>query len=56
MPKKWLREMVRLGSVIRCATLAGASPLSARIRMVTRVRFERTTPSFGDCSRNRVTI
>jgi hypothetical protein len=39
MPKKREKEMVRSGSVIRCATLAGASPLSARNQMVTRARF-----------------
>ncbi len=55
MPKKREREMVRFGSVIRCATLAGAGPLSARNQMVTRARFERATPSFGGCSENPVT-
>jgi hypothetical protein len=55
MPKKQSREMVRFGSVIRCATLAGESPLSARNQMVTRARFERATPSFGGCSGNPVT-
>ncbi len=30
--------MVRFGSVIGCATLAGAGPLSARKQMVTRAR------------------
>jgi hypothetical protein len=39
MPKKRKREMVRFGSVIGCATLAGASRASARNQMVTRARF-----------------
>ncbi len=55
MPKKPWREMVRCGLVIRCATLSGASRVSAQQQMVTRARFERATPSFGGCSGNPAT-